>query len=393
MSKKTMPASPLFAPTVDNTDLLSFAQDYQNARQNFLEATFSLQKQSLQMHGLQMGHNHRALSCDGQGPNGESLYTDTLWLGPSDASKTLVLISATHGVEGFAGSAIQIDLLKRLKFNPAWPKDLAILVIHTLNPWGFAWLRRCTEDGIDLNRNFVDFSRPLPVNEGYQLLADAIVPATRDWHSSTQRMMEYAHVHGQRAYEMAVSGGQYIDPKGMFYGGAKPSQARLHIETLMQDYQLDQRQLAVIDLHTGLGPFGYGEIICDHPSGSEGARVAAQWYGDAVTLPDAGTSTSVPKEGLLDYAWHAIMARSPRAPGCFVTLEFGTYPVQNMFEALRLDHWLHAYGVVDWQHPDTQNIKAQIRRQFYPDTAAWQSMVIFQGRQTIDMALRGLCSD
>lgn len=374
----------MLAPTLSATTLQCFAQDYQNARHKFLDA----------ISGMPMAHNHRALAYAGQGPEGESLYTDALWLGNPDARRVLVLISATHGVEGFAGSAIQIDLLQRLKFTADWPEDVAILIVHALNPWGFSWLRRCNETGIDLNRNFVDFRAPPPVNAGYAQLADAIVPASSDWQEANRWLGSFLHEHGQRDYELAVSGGQYSHPTGLFFGGQQASQARVYIEQLMAQYQLPDRQLAVIDLHTGLGPFGYGEIICDHPIGSAGIDIARHWYGDAVTLPAAGTSTSVPKEGLMDYAWHAIMNRTPDSPAsCFVTLEFGTYSIENMFEALRHDHWLHAQGPVDWQHPHTRHIKAGIRRQFYPDTSAWQAMVLFQGRQTIDMAMRGLLSD
>lgn len=374
----------MLAPTLNADSMACFAQDYQNARHNFIDA----------LGGVAMDHNHQALGYSGQGPLGESLFTDTLWIGKKNAARVLVLISATHGVEGFAGSAIQIDLLKRLRQTRELPENLAILVIHALNPWGFAWLRRCNEAGIDLNRNFVNFHQPLPVNAGYETLANAIVPMTLDWQQANQSLYAYLVENGQREYELAISGGQYCAPDGLFFGGKQPSQARLHIENLLQTYQLASRQLAVIDLHTGLGPFGYGEIICDHPSGSAGTAVAQRWYGDAVTLPAEGTSTSVPKEGLLDYAWHAIMNTQPgQKQSCFVTLEFGTYSIQNMFEALRHDHWLHAQGNVDWHHPDTQHTKARIRKQFYPDTPAWQAMVLFQGRQTIDMAIRGLLSD
>lgn len=374
----------MLAPTLSANDLQCFAQDYQKARQNFLRA----------VNAIQMAPNHRALSYAGQGPHGESLHTDTLWLGKPEARRVVVLISGTHGVEGFAGSAIQIDLLQRLKFNAGWPEDFAFLLIHALNPYGFAWLRRCNEDGIDLNRNFVDFTQTLPHNAGHAAIADAIIPPGSDWEAANRRLMAFHHQHGQRAYELAVSGGQYTDAQGMFFGGTRPSQARLHIEALMEAYRLSERQLAVIDIHTGLGPFGYGEIICDHAPGTVGVDVARHWFGDAVTLPADGSSTSVPKHGLLDYAWHAIMNQQPGSqPGCFVTLEFGTYSIENMFEALRHDHWLHARGPVDWQHPDTQRIKAGIRKQFYPDTQAWQAMVLFQGRQTIEMAIRGLLSE
>ena len=51
-------------------------------------------------------------------------------------------------------------------------------------------------------------------------------------------------------------------------------------------------RVAVVDLHTGLGPFGVGELIASHPDPSGKARLA-DWYGD-YTVPEEGTSVSVP---------------------------------------------------------------------------------------------------
>src|SRR5690606_18679759 len=104
-----------------------------------------------------------------------------------------------------------------------------------------------------------------------------------------------------------------------------------------------ERQLAVIDLHTGLGPYGHGEIICDHPAASVGTATAQRWYGEAVTLPELGTSFSAPKLGLMDYGWHAIMGDK----SCFVTLEFGTGSTERLFRVLLDDHALHAQGDID----------------------------------------------
>lgn len=321
------------------------------------------------------------------GPNKELLFTRHLWLGSNDAANVLVLMSGTHGVEGLAGSAIQQDLLSQIiktQWQPA--QHTALLIVHLLNPYGCAWLRRCEQNGIDLNRNFVDFNQSLPTNEGYDQLRDVLLFGSEAQRKQAQT--DYAKQHGQTALEVAVSGGQYTDPLGPWFGGKAPAFARQYIESLMADYQLSERNLAVIDLHTGLGPFGHGEIICDHATASRGAQVAHQWYGEAVTLPDLGTSFSAPKVGLMDYAWHNIM----RGNSCFVTLEFGTGSTERLFRVLLNDHALHANGKVDWQAPATQQVKKAMLEHFYPNDNDWRQAVMLSSRRVMSRALQGLAA-
>ena len=321
-----------------------------------------------------------------KGPANEKLFTTTAWLGDSNASRVLVLQSATHGVEGFAGSAIQVDTLTRLG-ETTLPDDMALLFIHALNPYGFAWLRRVNENGIDLNRNFIDFNKDTPTNPGYAELATDLLPASeQDWPAADSRLQAYRETHGQLAYELAVSGGQYAFADGLFYGGTQASQSRLYLEQILRNFELTQRQqVAVIDLHTGLGPFGYGEIICDHPPDSAGVNWAKRVYGQSVTEPLLGSSSSVPKQGLVDYLWHDSLGDRV----CFVTLEFGTYSVERMFAALRADHALHR-TCFEWDTPQAQAVKQQIRNNFYPATSDWQEMVLLRGRQVIQQAIHGL---
>jgi predicted deacylase len=358
-----------------------FSEDYAAAQQKFRQHTSE-----------QPGHSrYREFIYDETGPSGETLSTAVSWQGDIDAPRVLVLQSATHGVEGFAGSAIQLETLQTLK-DETLPADVAVLYIHALNPHGFAWLRRVNEDGIDLNRNFIDFSQPLPDNPGYAELADAILPSSlQDWNRASQVLSDYAEQHGQQALELALSGGQYQFADGLFYGGTGASQSRLNLEQIIADFALQKRQrVAVIDIHTGLGPFSYGEVICDHPPASTGVRLAKKWYGDSVTEPALGSSTSVPKLGLIDYLWHQLLAEKV----CFVTLEFGTYSIAEMFEVLRQDHFLHRNrlhtGTVDWTADETRQVKQAIRRIFYPGTADWQEMVLLRGRQCVRQALQGL---
>ena len=320
--------------------------------------------------------------CPGGSPEGAALFTDTVWIGPEDAVKVLVLIGGTHGIEGFAGTAIEIDALRLIADGHiAIPAKTAVLMIHALTPWGYAWLRRCDADGVDLNRNVADFSKPLPENTGYEALKPALFMA--DAQQRKRAFAEFEHLHGREALEKAISAGQYCDPVGPFYGGLKPAHGRLVVEDLIRKFALQQRDLAVIDIHTGLGSFGYGEIICDHQPDSPATQVARLWYGDSVTLPLLGTSSSVPKLGLLDYAWHAIMNEH----SCYITLEFGTYRTDQLFEVLLRDHQL-------WAQSDNELARQEhsqlMHQHFCPDDKAWKEMVLFRARQVISQAVRGL---
>jgi len=364
--------------TVTTSDLSAFAVDYRQARAAFLTAA--------KRAGARISTHDHPLT----GPDGERLATDLAWLGEDDARTVLVMLSATHGVEGFSGSAAQIDFLNHMQ---TLPHGVAVLIVHAINPHGFAWLRRVNEGGVDLNRNYIDFSHLLPINEGYAALADAIVPVSLDAATLAAcdlQLSDYLAAHGRDAYERALSGGQYDDPHGLFFGGTAPCWSRLTSEQIVTDFRLaERRRVGLIDFHTGIGPFGYGEPICDHPPGSSGVRLARHWYGDSVTEPALGTSISVAKHGLSDYGWMRMVGE----PLVFIALEFGTYPFEAMMQALRADHWLHAQGVVDWHEAQTQAIKAGMRTHFYPATTDWQQMVLCRSRQCIRQALAGLESE
>ena len=131
-----------------------FSPDYDSARRRFLAMC------------TRYGVAVRSYANPERAPDGADLATDTAWFGPADAAQVMILMSATHGVEGFCGSGAQLDWL--LHGGPArLPDNTAALVVHAINPYGFAWGRRTTEEGVDLNRNGVDFAAPLPANPGY----------------------------------------------------------------------------------------------------------------------------------------------------------------------------------------------------------------------------------
>ncbi len=146
-----------------------------------------------------------------KGPNGEELTTDVAILGPKDAARVLITVSATHGAEGFCGSGVQVGSFES-GIAGELPPGTALLAIHAINPHGFAWVRRVTEENVDLNRNFVDHTKPLPSNLGYEALHEAICP--QEWNAASQsatraRFDEFREREGAAAFQRAISGGQY----------------------------------------------------------------------------------------------------------------------------------------------------------------------------------------
>ena len=166
-----------------------FSESYAEARPKFCSAAAAAG-----------GEIRSWLNPKGRGPNGETLYLDTARFGPPDAANMLVLIAGTHGVEGHCGSGGEIAWLRHGGADRL-PKNTGALLIHALNPHGFAWTRRVTEDNVDLNRNFVDHDKAYPKNVGYLAIADAVLP--KEWNETTQAETErvfaaYAQKHGNR---------------------------------------------------------------------------------------------------------------------------------------------------------------------------------------------------
>jgi hypothetical protein len=355
----------------------SFSADYASARTKFREVARAA------------GGALETLGHPERGPDGGDLSTDVALVGPKSAERVLVMIAGTHGVEGFCGSGAQVDWLRRGE-GAHLPAGVAVLLIHAINPYGFAWLRRVTEDNVDLNRNWIDFSAALPTNPGYDALADVAVPT--EWTESAQlesarALAAYGAEHGPMGMQQALSGGQYAHPTGIFYGGQAPTWSRRTQTTIFAEYLTGAGRVGIIDYHTGLGPFGYGEqIITDAPP-SGGYERARSWYGAAITCPASGTSTSADIKGDGLAAAPALLSQ---AEVTGMALEVGVQSLPETLGALRADAWLHAHG--DPASPPGREIKKAVRAAFYGDADDWKGMVAGQSLLACRQAIKGLAA-
>jgi len=350
-----------------------FAHNYAEARAKFLAAA----------HGTQLESHPEPL----RGLELETLAMDVARVGADDADALLIVSSGCHGVEGYCGSGVQVALLRDEAFRArARDAGVALLFIHALNPWGFSVGRRVTHEGVDLNRNFVDFHHPRPRNPGYDELADALLPAA--WPPAPANeavLMAYAAAHGMAALQQAVSGGQYHHPEGLFYGGDAPTWSQETLRMVLRLQASRCRQLGWIDLHSGLGEPGVGERIFSCRDDAAARHRAKAWWGPHVTFTEDGSSSSAALQGNL---WQAAYDECAQAVYTGITLEFGTEPLPVVTEALRFDHWVARRR--DRADPLADAARERMRQAFFTDTPEWKRAVVAQGREAAMLAVAGL---
>jgi hypothetical protein len=282
---------------------------------------------------------------------------------------------------------VQIALLR----DEAWLRSakeagVAVLYVHALNPYGFSWWRRTTHENVDLNRNFHDFSQPLPANPAYEELAGLIVPPT--WPPADAigaELQQFVQKHGMTALQTAISGGQYTHPEGLFYGGRNPTWSQVTLRHVLRDHATRCKQLAWIDLHTGLGPSGVGERIFACADDAAALKRARAWWGPCITSIYDGSSSSAPLQGLM---WLSAYQECAQAEYTGIALEYGTLPLMQMIDALRADQWIEVHPEAPQSQRD--QIKRQTRDAFYVDTDVWKTQILEQAFDAAHGAVRGL---
>jgi len=359
----------------------AFSGSYASARAKFLEAAGAA--------GMALRSYEHPL----KGREGEMLAMDVALDGSPDAERLFVVSSACHGVEGYCGSGVQVYAARDAEWRAkARAGGVAVLYIHALNPHGFSHARRTTQENVDLNRNFHDFSQSLPVNEAYREVHDLLLPAhwppTEENHAA---IAAYIDTHGVTRYQAAVSQGQHEYADGMFFGGTAPTWSNQTLREVLRTFGQRARHIAWMDLHTGLGPSGVGErIFAGDDDARALARARAWWDGGGATPVTSfydGSSTSAKLTGLMA---SAVYAECPQAEHTAMAMEYGTLPILDIIAALRADHWLH-------KHPETPPeihgvIKRQMMNAFYVDTDEWRTQIIAQARQAMFQTVDGLGS-
>jgi hypothetical protein len=299
-----------------------FSPDYFTARERFVA--------SCATHGF----GHQAISIDAPGPRNEPLTIDVGVAGPPNPKSARVLTSGVHGVEGFFGSAVQLAFLDSLA--PDWepPEGAAVVLLHALNPYGFAWRRRFNEQNVDLNRNFLLAGEPYsgaPRLTGHFRRLLTPQGYHRRFGFWTARMVLLAMRHGIGAFWRTLPVGQYDYPEFLYFGGHRRAQTAEQLEKLLPMLLGTAKDVVHLDFHTGLGRWAK----CDLLLGERERPETSAWWREhfrGTTVKEAVSSDSsyVIRGGF--GGW--LQASFPDCNYRYAVAEFGTYSPRRVTQAL-----------------------------------------------------------
>ena len=318
------------------------------------------------------------------GPKGEVLATDVAVLGHADASKIMLVISGTHGVEGYYGSDSQIAWLDALEPGRL-PDDTAMVMVHLLNPWGAAHLRRVNEDNADLNRNFINFAAEVPNNAAYRELH--AIYTCRDIDGAERAaadamLAEQCALRGWNGVKQIVEAGQYEFADGLFFGGQQASWSHLTLKTIIDSHLSRAQQIISFDMHTGAGAWGHPMLLAiaerSYPALAKARQIFGEWLTVIITGAGKDSDTGVTATST-GYVSQFLLDNLPHTELVQLVIECGTYPGDQMHQQVRDDHWLHLFG--DPASEQGQQLKRRFVDSFYPPDEDWRELVALRTRQ------------
>ncbi|WP_323846306.1 M14 family metallopeptidase [Microbulbifer magnicolonia] len=356
---------------VDPENLRYFPGNYVQSREQFRQLHTLVPQRYQVQQGL-----FRVPSSD------DDLTVDWLHLS-SDAPRLVVLVSGVHGMEAPTGAAMQflfVDLLRAGQL----PGDFDVLMLHALNPFGFKYGRRATENNVDLNRN-LDTTTTLFANEnqGYTQLRDLLLPQNpvdlSQWENRffAERLSLKLVRNSRDAIQEAALSGQYQYPQGFYYGGDSFEPQQAFLQQLLADKTAPYQSILFVDLHTGFGSRGETHFYPGNPATEQIKRDMAWVFQDYDMVWPSEASGFFPIRGdLIGFAGKLLAGEKRFVP---IILEFGTMDslatkggVESLHRTL-LENQGHFHGFQSAE--DRAEVQRRYQEMFYPTSDRWRSKI------------------
>ena len=308
--------------------------------------------------------------------------------------RLLILSSGVHGIEGYMGSAVQQMFMKELIENVNLT-DTGVLLIHGINPYGFKYNRRVSENNVDLNRNCSKDNRLYKsVNAGYSDLYGMLNPKGKVSLTSVgnlffqinaiQKIVQYS----MKTLRQAILQGQYQYQEGLYFGGNDLEPSIKAVTPLLKDAAKNYEIVFNIDLHTGYGARGTLHLF---PNPVEDKKIKEDleniFSGNHIDWGDGDDFYTVTGD-FNSYIGQVL-------PGKYylpMVFEFGTLDSQTTMGSIKSLHNMivENQGFHDGYKTkkDELKIKTNVLEMYYPSSENWRSKAIEDARKILYQAVK-----
>ena len=385
-----------------------FRETYEEARWAFRQAAHALEVPFAKRNPIPLSV-HNLTVWKWKDSQQQTDYTTDIVVIPGNQPGLTIHSSGVHGVEGYAGSAIQVAFLQLLgqlynenEHGPLRWRHPTIILVHAVNPVGMAHYRRVNERNVDLNRNGLrpdewssEYVRAHPNRDNYDRFSATLFnpasPPNIFWSAGIGYYVKAAVAvvrYGLAKLKAGMVGGQYHEPTGIFYGGKDHAEPSLRLlEEWLRDFltattaSSSSDAVTWIDVHTGLGPFGVDTLLVSNLSDDEQAapEMQVQHYFNAATQTDSTSASNVAQgyenvKGFINNYYKYLFSDEQKA--LIVTQEFGTLHLILVGRALILENAAYQHlpsdEAIDWA-------KRTTKPAFYPQSQRWRRMVLERG--------------
>ena len=357
---------------VNPEQLQYFRESYPDCREAFRDAVANIPYDSIRAGGISI--NSKVDS---------DLTVDWCYIPAKIKNKRLLILnSGLHGIEGYTGSAIQLMFLDKI-LDKLSRDSLGILLVHGLNPYGFKYHRKVTENNVDLNRNCViDTAMYHSRNTGYAALTDLLMPQDEvNINSLTNRFFHIVAIKkiiekSMPVLRQAALQGQYDFDKGIYYGGKDYEPQIKALEPLFKDIMNQYPLILNVDLHTAYGERGTMHLFLNPVDNDQVKRgLESIFEGEKIDWGNSKDFYTINGEYL---GWVNHLADTSL---CLPMLfEFGTLDSQTTFGSLKSiqimineNQGAH-YGFKN--EKSEKKVKHDFDEMYYPSSEKWRTKVM-----------------
>ncbi len=319
---------------------------------------------------------------------------DVLYIPAQEAKRRVVVFSSgVHGVEGFAGSAVQRMILEEF-VTDRFVATTGVLMLHAVNPYGFKHRRRVTENNVDLNRNCdTDGSLFKTRNPGYRAVHELINAkgrvATRSAANLFFHLRTFARIAQTSLGELrqAIIQGQYEFEKGVFFGGRDSEPQLDPVARVAGELLNEYRVVMIVDIHTGYGERGTLHLFPNPPRDAAARRLTERVFeGRSIDWGGEGDFYTVSGD------FSPFLGSLVTNGTCItMTFEYGTLNSQTLLGSIKSLHIMvlenqgahHGYASA----ADEEKVKHDFIEMFAPSSPAWKTKVMQDTRAVLETAL------